>query len=218
MRGRWDNVIWDFNGTLVDDVDLALRAINTMLARRGLAAVPRAFYRSVFGFPLAEYYQKLGVDIASETMQGLADEFHAAYLPGLPACGVQEGVREVLDLGARAGARQFVLSALEESELRPALRNLGIVDRFDAVCGLDHRLGDSKLERGRELFRDHGLRAERTLFVGDMDHDAEVARALGVEVVLVSRGHQSAERLRACGCRVVDTVLDLRGEFGERPV
>ena len=105
MTGPWDAVIWDFNGTLVDDVELALAAINTMLARRGLPAVSREVYRSVFGFPLMDYYRKLGIDITRETPQNLADEFHSAYLPGLPACGLQKGVREILDLIAQDRSR-----------------------------------------------------------------------------------------------------------------
>jgi phosphoglycolate phosphatase len=214
MEKLWDAVIWDFNGTLVDDVDLALTTINRMLARRGLPAVTRDVYRSAFGFPLSDYYAKLGMDLSRETMQGLADEFHDAYLPGLPACGLQEGAAEILELAARSGARQFVLSALEEVELRRAVAHLGIAGYFAAVYGLDHRLGDSKLERGRELVRRHELSGRRVLFIGDMDHDAEVAEALGFEIALVAQGHQSGERLRAYGHNVSGSCRELAGKFG----
>ena len=210
MRRVWNTVIWDFNGTLVDDVDLALRSINTMLARRGLAAVTRDVYRRAFGFPLADYYRKLGVDLSRETMAGLADEFHEVYLPELPTCGLQVGVKDILDLVHDAGGEQFVLSALEEGALQDAVERLGIGDYFDAVYGLDHRLGDSKLARGRELAERYGLSNKATLFVGDMDHDAEVADALGIPVALVARGHQAPETLRACGCRVFETFKELR--------
>ncbi len=211
MGRSWDAVVWDFNGTLVDDVDLALSSINQMLLCRGLPSMTRDVYRRVFGFPLIDYYRKLGIDVSQETAQDLADEFHEAYLAGLPACRLQEGVEDLLEAASRAGARQFVLSALEESELLRAIARLGIADRFDAVYGLNHRLGDSKLARGRELFAQHGLRTATTLFVGDMDHDAEVAAALGVEVVLVARGHQSAEHLQTLGCGVFGSFRDLHG-------
>jgi phosphoglycolate phosphatase len=212
MKARWNAVIWDFNGTLVDDVDLALRSINAMLVRRGLPPATRDTYRGAFGFPLAAYYAKLGIDLSRETMQGLTDEFHAVYLPGLPACGLQGGVREILDLAGRSGTRQFILSALEERLLRDALVHLGIADCFEGVYGLDHRLADSKLARGRELFTQHSLRAAETLFIGDMDHDAEVARALGAEVALVAQGHQVRESLEACGCPVFDSFRAFRAE------
>jgi phosphoglycolate phosphatase len=213
MRRRWDTLIWDFNGTLVDDVDLALSSINRMLLRRGLPSVTRDVYRSVFGFPLIDYYRKLGVDVAQETAQDLADEFHEAYLAGLPSCRLQEGVECLLEAAGRAGARQFVLSALEETELRRAIARLGIADRFAAVYGLNHRLGDSKLARGHELFAQHSLCAATTLFIGDMDHDAEVAEALGFEVALVAQGHQAPEVLRSCGCRVFESFRELRLEL-----
>ena len=203
-------IIWDFNGTLVDDVGLALRSINTMLTRRGLAPVTRDVYRHAFGFPLADYYRRLGMDLSRETMAGLADEFHEAYLPELPACGLQVGVRAILDSVRDAGGRQFVLSALEEGALRDAVERLGIGDYFAAVYGLDHRLADSKVVRGRELVERYGLHNVAALFVGDMDHDAEVARALEIPVALVAQGHQAPETLRACGCRVFETFHELR--------
>jgi len=210
---RWEAVIWDFNGTLVDDVDLALRTINVMLARRGVRQVTRNTYRAVFGFPLLDYYRKLGIDVSRETAQGLADEFHGIYLAGLPVCPLQDGVMALLDQATGAGARQFVLSALEETELRRAIARLGIANRFEAVYGLDHRLGDSKLARGHELFARHHLTAAKTLFIGDMDHDAEVAQALGVEVALVAQGHQAPETLQRCGCRIFKSFHELAAEW-----
>lgn len=211
---RWDVVVWDFNGTLVDDVELALRAINAMLARRRLPEITRDRYRSIFGFPLMDYYRKLGIDVSRETAQGLADEFHTAYLPGLPDCGLQDGVDDLLDLIARSGARQFVLSALEETELRRALAHLDIADRFAGVYGLNHRLGDSKLARGRELVADHRLPAGSTLLIGDMDHDAEVARALGFAVALVAQGHQGLRQLESTGARVEASFDALSARWG----
>lgn len=213
MQGRWEAVVWDFNGTLVDDVDLALSSINQLLARRGLPAVSRKRYRSVFGFPLADCYRRLGIDMSRETMEGLANEFHAAYLPGLRACSLQVGARETLQAVARTGARQFVLSALEETALRQALGLLDIAAFFDGCYGLVNRLADSKLRRAQELSSRHCLCGARTLFVGDMDHDAEVAVALGAQVALVARGHQNAGRLRACGYRVFKSLEELRREL-----
>jgi len=217
MAARWDALVWDFNGTIVDDVDLALRSINGMLVRRGLAAVSRPLYRSVFGFPLLDYYGRLGIDIGRETPEGLSEEFHAAYLPGLSHCRLQKGVRSILNLAAQLRIAQYVLSALEEGLLREALGRLGIAGSFAGIYGLHHRLGDSKLDRGREMVTRHRLCGARTLLVGDMDHDAEVAAALGMSVALVARGHQDGERLRAVTARVFEDAAALRREIGGRP-
>ncbi|MEN6370312.1 MAG: HAD family hydrolase [Thermotogota bacterium] len=206
---RWQSVIWDFNGTLVDDCALAVEAINVQLARRRLAPLSLDEYRQVFGFPLADYHRKLGFDLSVETMAGLADEFHDVYLAGAPACGLHAGVRAVLERLETAGVRQFVLSAMEETTLREALRRLDIGGHFEAIYGLDHRMADSKIVRGRELLGRFRLSASETLLIGDTDHDVDVARDLGVSAVLVARGHQSGNRLRTLGVPVYETFADL---------
>jgi phosphoglycolate phosphatase len=202
-------VIWDFNGTLVDDTALAVRSINAQLSRRGLPLLTVNSYRAVFGFPMEEYYQRLGFDLEVETLEGLADEFHETYLPGLPECSLHEGVAELLETMRRAGLSQFVLSAMEQGVLRAAIKRLEIDRYFTGVYGLGNRLADSKVARGKELIQDFGLRGAETLLIGDTDHDAEVAQVLRISVALVAMGHQSAERLRALGCPVVDTFREL---------
>ncbi|MCX6093204.1 MAG: HAD family hydrolase [Candidatus Bipolaricaulota bacterium] len=206
---RWQSVIWDFNGTLVDDCALAVEAINVQLARRNLEPLSLDEYRQVFGFPLADYHRKLGFDLSVETMAGLADEFHDVYLAGAPACSLHAGVRELLERLEAVGVRQFVLSAMEEATLCDALRRLGIAGCFEAIYGLDHRMADSKIARGRDLLARFRLSAGETLLIGDTDHDVDVARDLGVSAVLVARGHQSGDRLRALGVPVYESFADL---------
>ncbi len=203
-------VIWDFNGTLIDDVELATRSINTLLLRRNMEPLTVTAYRRVFGFPLADYYRVIGLDLSHETMDGLADEFHEAYFLGLPECSLHEGVYEILVALQEAGTVQFVLSAMEEEALQAAIDRLGIGDFFAGVYGLNHRLADSKLVRGRELLASFRFRTERALLIGDTEHDAEVARALGTSVVLVAQGHQSAQRLSDIGCPVFGSFPDLK--------
>lgn len=205
----WESVIWDFNGTLIDDCALAVDAINLQLVRRRLPTLSIDEYRRVFGFPLADYHRRIGFDLSAETLSGLAEEFHDAYAAGLPSRRLHAGVRNLLERIGRAGARQFVLSAMEEATLRGALRRLEVDGYFEAIYGLDHRMAGSKIERGRDLLRRYGLSASATLLIGDTDHDVEVARDLGVAAVLVAQGHQSAERLRALGVPVYDAFADL---------
>ena len=202
-------VIWDFNGTLVDDTVLAVRSINTQLSRRGLPVLTIDSYRAVFGFPMTEYYRRLGFDVEVETRTELADEFHETYLPGLPECSLREGVAELLEAMRKAGLSQFVLSAMEEGVLRAAIRRLGVDPYFTGIYGLGSRLADSKIARGKELIQDFGLRGAQTLLVGDTDHDAEVGCALGLSVALVAQGQQSAERLRATGSPVYSDFREL---------
>ncbi len=192
----FDTVIWDFNGTLIDDLDLAVQCINEQLARRSLPPLTTSSYRSVFGFPVEDYYRRIGLDPDSEPMADLSAEFFSAYDRGLKACSLHDDAVETLQLFKRRGCTQFVLSAMEENRLRATADHLGIGEFFAGIYGLSHLEGDSKLSRGRDLLRDFDIDPRTTMLVGDTRHDAEVAGALGMSATLVAQGHQSLVRLQ----------------------
>ena len=63
MTPTHTHLIWDFNGTILQDMDLGIRCTNTMLTERGLPVIPSVeAYREIFGFPIDEYYRRLGFD------------------------------------------------------------------------------------------------------------------------------------------------------------
>ena len=203
---RLETIIWDFNGTLIDDVDLVVRSVNVQLAKRGLPELTAKRYRGVFGFPVEAYYRRIGLDPEVESMSELSAEFHDAYSPGLMDCPLHHGVLDVLVQFRESGIRQFVLSAMEERLLHSALELLEIAGFFDAVYGLAHSEADSKISRGRELLAKYRIRPETALLIGDTDHDAEVADALGVSVILIAQGHQSEAKLQRTGHPIYRSV------------
>jgi len=206
--GGLEAVIWDFNGTIVDDLDHVVRSVNVQLARRGLLPLTLERYREVFGFPVEAYYREIGFDLEAESMADVSAEFFGMYVPGLKECPLHDGVLDALNRFRESGVRQFVLSAMEERLLLNTIEHLRIADFFDAVYGLAHLEADSKLSRGRELVANHRVRPETALLIGDTDHDGEVADALGVSAVLIAQGHQREERLREAGHPVYRSVRD----------
>jgi len=203
-------VVWDFNGTILNDVDLAANAVNVMLRKRSLPELSRERHRHLLCFPIADYYRALGLDLETETHKDLADEFHEGYLAGVGSCGMNEGVPELLDAFRQANIAQYVLSAAEESMLLSWVRLLGIESCFDGVYGLTDRLAGSKTDRGRDLMNTHGLDPKTTLLIGDTDHDAEVAAALGCHPVIVLQGHQTRDRINGIPCTIFETFADLK--------
>ena len=206
---RLQTVIWDFNGTLIDDLDLVVRSVNVQLGRRGLPSVTIERYRDVFGFPVEAYYRKIGLDLDAEAMTELSAEFFDLYASGVASCPLHAGIREALERFRDAGVRQLVLSAMEERLLLATLDRLSIAGFFKASYGLDHMRADSKVKRAGKLLRDFNVEPTTALWIGDTDHDAEVAESLGVACVLIARGHQSRARLEATRCPVYDRVADL---------
>ena len=64
---KYTHIIWDFNGTVLDDVEAGIRSVNDMLAARGLPVITSvAQYRELFSFPVIDYYRRLGLDVEKE--------------------------------------------------------------------------------------------------------------------------------------------------------
>jgi phosphoglycolate phosphatase len=191
---RPDSVIWDFNGTILDDVALAAASISELLRRRNLPTLDVDSYRRVFRFPISEFYQTIGLDLSVESLPVVSDEFHELYLAGVGACSLNDGVIRLLEFFRESNIPQFILSAAEQVLLESWIRTREIEPFFDGIFGLSDRLARSKTDRGIELLSVHSLDSSRALFIGDTDHDAEVARALGGHSVAVLRGHQGRDR------------------------
>ena len=197
-------VVWDFNGTLLDDVALAAASISEVLRRRDLPVLDVAMHRRVFGFPISAYYERLGLDLSVEALTDLADEFHEAYLAGVEGCSLNDGVLGLLEHFQRSDVPQFILSAAQQSLLCSWFRVHGVEPFFQLVYGLPDRLAKTKIDRGIDLFRDQHIVPSETLFIGDTDHDVEVAEALGGHPAVVLQGHQDRARFTEATCDVFD--------------
>jgi phosphoglycolate phosphatase len=201
-----DHVIWDWNGTLLSDVEHAVATINGLLTPRGLAPLNIERYRKTFCFPIRKYYESLGFDLESESFPDLCAAFVDAFMAKVVDCPLMPGSRELLQSVKRAGKTQSILSATDQANLQWMVRTFELEPYFNFVFGIEDKLAASKIHRGHELMRMSGVAPERTILVGDTDHDFEVAQALGIAVVLVAHGHQSADRLRHIHHHVVDVA------------
>lgn len=205
-------VIWDFNGTILDDVGVGIDSINALLTRRGLPVLSgREKYQRIFRFPIIDYYADLGLDVSD--YDNLAHEWIAEYMNRVPDAPLQPGVREVIEALHERGIPQVILSATEQTQLTKQVRSLGIADYFDAILGTGDIYAHSKLDVARAFRASH---PERLLLIGDTDHDAAAAEALGGDCILLAYGHQSREALSAIGPIVLggaDEILDFLKEY-----
>lgn len=205
----YTHLIWDFNGTILDDVQLCIHCVNDMLAARGLDVIPsEAAYREIFGFPIDDYYTRLGFDFEKEDYDTvLAPEWVAKYLAGEGNCVVMPGVRETIQAVKALGIPQVVLSASNLEQLRGQLARLGLLDEFEEVIGLDNIHARSKKAQALAWMAAHP--EAHPLFVGDTEHDASVAHAVGADCLLYTGGHQSAGRLLSCDGTLITEIPQL---------
>ncbi len=203
------HVVWDWNGTLLDDTDLCVGIMNGMLARRGLPPIDLPFYRAVIEFPVEGYYRKMGFDFIREPFEVLSDEYIAAYQAGWRGCALQRGAAETMDALARAGVGQSVLSASKAGHLTEQLAHFDVSRRLMAVAGVEDHHGRGKGHLAQAHVAGLGLPPASVVFVGDTLHDAEVARLAGAPCVLLACGHYSRQRLATAGVPVTEDFNEL---------
>ena len=206
---RYTHLIWDFNGTLLDDVEVGIRSENRLLEAHGLAKIPSAArYRELFGFPIVDYYRRLGFDFSKLPYADLAVEWVAYYLEESRTATLYPDVERVLERVRCAGLSQTVLSATELGMLSRQIEGLGIGGYFRELLGLENIQAYSKEEIGVRWRRANPDGC--VLLVGDSDHDAQVAAAMGVDCALVCRGHQARARLEGlASIGVFDSLEEL---------
>lgn len=199
-------IVWDWNGTLLDDVDVSIEAMNRVLERYGLARLDRERYRDIFCFPVRDYYEKAGFDFQRVDFEKPAMEFIGEYYSLVEAAGLAAGAAEVLEDFSARGIRQIILSASERESLVGQVRRLGIEDRFTDILGIDNHFAASKTELALKWIYDNKIGRNEIVFIGDTLHDIEAAAAAGCACVPVSCGHQSEEVLRTAAEKVARDI------------
>jgi phosphoglycolate phosphatase len=204
-----DTIIWDWNGTLLDDLDLCISTINILLDKRKLSLLDHNSYKEAFSFPVEKYYRTIGFDFEKEDFSIPAGEFINLYNNSITNCSLHKSAFKILSWFKNRGTRQFVLSAMKQTMLEETLIKKGIYSFFEGVAGLNDHYAVSKIERGRQLIDEFKINKETACIIGDTNHDFEVAQSLGTGCILVADGHQSAGRLKETGAVVLSSLEEL---------
>ena len=208
-----ETIIWDWNGTLLNDLRLCVKTINSLLEKRSLPVLTTSSYKEVFSFPVKDYYEKVGFDFSKEDFEIPAKEFIDQYNSEVNKCDLHENTIEVLEQFKIEGLKQYILSAMKQDMLNTTLKQNNIYYYFEDIVGLNNHYAASKVERGRELIRRNNIKKDTALMIGDTEHDFEVAQELGIVCVLISDGHQSQKRLENTGVKVLNSLRDLLSSF-----
>jgi haloacid dehalogenase superfamily, subfamily IA, variant 1 with third motif having Dx(3-4)D or Dx(3-4)E len=192
---KYTTVFWDWNGTILDDLQTGINCINVLFSRRGMPLFNSpADYFDKFCFPIEEYYRRAGFDYEKEPYVKLAHEYMDEYYKQMLSAPVFSDVAETLKTLNTAGVRQVVLSAYEKEGLKKLLKYHGLLGYFDDVIGLDNIYAASKIETARAWLAVNSVDTRSALMVGDTTHDTEVAAAIGCDCVLIARGHNAKKR------------------------
>ncbi len=210
---RYKHIIWDWNGTLLNDAGLSVEIFNEMLENSGREKISIEEYQNNFCFPVSEFYRKYGFRIDNDEFSRISKFYIESYNSRCFECELREGIRNFLEEAKSAGITQSILSAYEKSCLKSAVRYYGIEKYFIRIDGLDNIYAESKLSLGlgmiEELKSSQELCKEEIILIGDTTHDNEVAKALGIKSVLMLGGHNSPNKLKGTRIPVFNGVKEL---------
>ncbi|MBE3126941.1 MAG: HAD family hydrolase [Candidatus Atribacteria bacterium] len=206
---NYKHIIWDWNGTLVDDVWLVVEIMNKMLKKRNLHRIDSKKYREIFDFPVTKYYLKLGFDFSAESFEELTDEFISEYYRRFNECKLFDEAEEVLQKIRDRGISQSILSASKEDVLIEKIKHYGIDKYFCRIIGLENHYAESKVERGKKWIAKLNLNPQDVLLVGDTIHDYDVSKYIGCDCLLVANGHHNYEKLAKLGVDVISTLKEI---------
>ncbi|MCL2521344.1 MAG: HAD family hydrolase [Erysipelotrichales bacterium] len=206
---KYTHIIWDWNGTLLDDLKLCIAKANVMLSKRGLALIDSIeAHHKIFGFPIKDYYQRAGFDFEKEAFEDLASEFIKMYHENEKDFKLFPEVNSLLSDINKSGIKQIILSASEINNLLRQVKLFDIQDYLDEVLGISDIYAASKILIGKDYME--RIKPEKALFIGDTIHDKEVADALGIDCILIANGHQSKETLLNSKAKVLESLNDIR--------
>lgn len=181
------NLIFDWSGTLANDLGSVLHATNATLEHFGKRALTEEAFRECFRLPFTEFYEEVlpGVDLSE------LQRLYRCHFPEDWEVPLLAHAREMLEYGAATGRRMVLLSSAPLEHFLRQAGSLGVLGFFERVaCGVIDKRSELVL-----LLEAMEMRPEETIFVGDMRHDIEAARAAGVMSVAVATGYESVSKL-----------------------
>ena len=201
-----NTIIWDWNGTLLNDTDICIESMNLLLQKRNHPVLNKDRYREIFTFPVRDYYIKAGFNFESEPFDVIALEFMDLYFSKLPEANIFREVRQVLSTFQQSKIKQVLISAMEHEALVNSVKEKGLFKFFNYISGIQDHFAAGKTENAKKIVKELNLNLANTILIGDTVHDFEVANDLGVQCLLVANGHQSIERLKKLDCEVVENL------------
>ncbi len=201
-------IIWDWNGTLLEDINASLKSVNDMLESRGMAHIDKATYREAIGVPIRVFYDKV-FDMSREDYNVIIKEYNEGYIRYLSECGLSDGAVELLEKFSSEGKKQVIVSSSNNAQLLKNVEKYGVGKWFDAILGAEDFMADSKIDRAINYLEKNNAKADESLVIGDLIHDAMLAEEINADCVLLSTGHETPERLASSGAKVIDSLREM---------
>lgn len=206
---KYKNILWDWNGTLLDDVGISIDCVNVLLEKLKKEPTDLKEYYQMMEIPLQKYYENL---FNSRKMQFeyklCTANFQETYPKFIDNASLMNGAKEMLEFFKEQGCKQFIVSSFEKNYLTEYVNKFGVADYFEEISGDDDIHCAPKSQRALDLVKD--VDKKEILYIGDTQADVITANDVGCECILICKGHQPREVLEKTGCVVVDDLIEIK--------
>ncbi len=203
------HLVWDWNGTLLDDLSIVVQAVNRSIGTLGLSAITADDYRDHYTRPVRIFYDNLfGRKVTDEEWLRLNTTFHDVYFTLADWATLAPGTHDALDLLDEAGWGQSLLSMSPQDWLTKIVDRLGLTERLALVDGLSEPTGGLKAIHMEEHLRLLGIDGESVVVVGDTPDDVAAARHVGARAILFHGGSHHLDVLEAEGVPIAETLVE----------
>jgi phosphoglycolate phosphatase len=200
---KYKNILWDWNGTILNDTPVAFESTNILLQRYGYPTITLEYYRDNIDTPIVNFYSKI-FDLNKHDLETLDNEWGVLYNQLSYKINLHTGIENMLHNLADNNFNQVILSAFKTDVIKSYAHKLNIEHYFDDILGTEGIVMESKTVRGKRYMQEHNFAPEQTLYIGDTLHDFDTAQGLGVDCILFSGGQQSPKLLKQCNAPVYD--------------
>lgn len=203
-------IIFDFNGTLLDDVEINCEIFNLLARDYNAKQITMKEYKEVFDFPVIDTYRKWGFDVDNGNFENIATSFHNYYNSMVyERCNIFENAKALLK-ELKGKYNLVCLSASKEETLINQLKHYKIYDYFDEVLGMSDKYAHGKADLAKKWMEASEKSKDETIYIGDTCHDQLVAKVLGVKMLSITWGHNSKNKLSTKGAITIDDIMEIK--------
>lgn len=202
-------MVWDWNGTLLDDLEIVIDAANVALDEFGVGPLDEDSYRDHFTRPVRAFYDSLFArSVTDEEWERLNHVFHVEYMARADRADLTTDAIEALDAVGPNPDTQSLLSMSPQDWLESIVARKGVLHRFGLVSGLAGETGGLKAEHMAEHIAGLSLDPEATVVIGDTPDDATAARHVGAKVILYDGGSHHLPVLQQTDAPVAHSLVE----------
>jgi len=196
---KYKHIIWDWNGTLLNDTSLCTQILNESLRKRDIPEITVQQYKQKFLFPIKTFYESIGFDFDKEPFENSNNEFNAGFVDQFKSLALQTFAKDTIIKFSEKKITQTILSASRQDRLKEQVNFFDITQYLQYVVGTNNLYAHGKEYEGEELLLTLDIPAEETIIIGDTLLDSSVAKYLKIDCALVSNGHNDIKRLKETG-------------------